>query len=121
MMAVRYHKCTCHLRYATINKKSEDSDENAQASSDDTTQEKKEKQPWYYHFAASLILIVQGLTFLAPNDLDGEDTDMVRIVGKWFGFDLEFLKMFTPYAQVKNPFLWIQITSLVYSSNTNYF
>ena len=46
-------------------------------------------------------LLIQGLTFLAPNEPETEDTDMVRTLGKWFGFELEFVKNFTPYAQVE--------------------
>ena len=35
-----------------------------------------------------------------PHDPETEDTDMMRIIGRWFGFDWEWMKHFTPYAQV---------------------
>ena len=49
---------------------------------------------------ASFILVIHGLTFLVPHDPETEDTDMMRIIGKWFGFDWDWMKHFTPYAQV---------------------
>lgn len=57
-------------------------------------------QPWYFHVVASLILVVHGFTFLVPQDPESEDTDMVRTVAKWFGYEMEWIKQFTPYAQV---------------------
>ncbi len=50
---------------------------------------------------ASLILVVHGLTFLVPGDAsEGDDTDMVRTVARWFGQDMDWVKPLTPYAQV---------------------
>ena len=49
---------------------------------------------------ASFILIIHGFTFLVPPDSEAEDTDMMRTVGKWLGFDWDWMKHFTPYAQV---------------------
>jgi len=48
---------------------------------------------------ASFILIIHGFTFLVPPDSEAEDTDMMRTVGKWLGFDWDWMKHFTPYAQ----------------------
>ena len=62
--------------------------------------EGKQPQPWYFHVVASLILVVHGFTFLVPSDPESEDTDMVRTVAKWFGYECEWVKIFTPYAQV---------------------
>ena len=122
-MAVRYHGCTCHLRYSAAangnsgvkkggsdnstagggnNDKSDNDDSNNDANggkSDDKEEENK-SQPWYFHVVASVILVVHGLTFLVPHDPETEDTDMMRIIGRWFGFDWEWMKHFTPYAQV---------------------
>ena len=53
---------------------------------------------------ASFILVIHGLTFLVPHDPETEDTDMMRIIGKWFGFDWDWMKHFTPYAQVPKIF-----------------
>ena len=118
-MAVRYHGCTCHLRYSAAasgpspggsgsgskNKsdhdKSSELDENGEAKeSSDKDQEENKSQPWYFHVVASVILVIHGLTFLVPHDPETEDTDMMRIIGRWFGFDWEWMKHFTPYAQV---------------------
>ena len=116
MMAVRYHGCTCHLRYSAANNannsvtkkadkseasgdKSEAADEGAKEDEEDKEEENK-SQPWYFHVVASVILVVHGLTFLVPHDPETEDTDMMRIIGRWFGFDWEWMKHFTPYAQV---------------------
>ena len=116
MMAVRYHGCTCHLRYSAANNannsvtkkaekseasgdKSEAADEGAKEDKEDKEEENK-SQPWYFHVVASVILVVHGLTFLVPHDPETEDTDMMRIIGRWFGFDWEWMKHFTPYAQV---------------------
>ena len=63
-------------------------------------EEEKTAQPWYFHVVASFILVIHGLTFLVPHDPETEDTDMMRIIGKWFGFDWDWMKHFTPYAQV---------------------
>ena len=60
----------------------------------------KQPQPWYFHVVASLILVVHGFTFLVPSDPESEDTDMVRTVAKWFGYECDWVKVFTPYAQV---------------------
>ena len=49
---------------------------------------------------ASLILVVHGFTFLVPSDPETEDTDMVRTVAKWLGYEMDWVKHFTPYAQV---------------------
>ena len=57
-------------------------------------------QPGYFHVVASFILVVHGFTFLVPPDSESEDTDMMRTVGKWFGFDWDWMKYITPYAQV---------------------
>ena len=62
--------------------------------------EGKQPQPWYFHVVASLILVVHGFTFLVPSDPESEDTDMVRTVAKWFGYECDWVKVFTPYAQV---------------------
>ena len=72
--------------------------------SDDKEEENK-SQPWYFHVVASVILVVHGLTFLVPHDPETEDTDMMRIIGRWFGFDWEWMKHFTPYAQVNACFV----------------
>lgn len=111
MMAVRYHGCTCHLRYSnanagtnkSLNKKSTDNDKKDDSDSKDDNKDDKEEenksQPWYFHVVASVILVVHGLTFLVPHDPETEDTDMMRIIGRWFGLDWEWMKHFTPYAQ----------------------
>jgi len=122
MMAVRYHGCTCHLRYSaaanqnqnqnSVKKGSDNSntsgnneknDNNSDESNNDAKSDDKEEenksQPWYFHVVASVILVVHGLTFLVPHDPETEDTDMMRIIGRWFGFDWEWMKHFTPYAQ----------------------
>ena len=67
---------------------------------DDADGDGKQPQPWYFHVVASLILVVHGFTFLVPSDPESEDTDMVRTVAKWFGYECEWVKVFTPYAQV---------------------
>ena len=134
MMAVRYHGCTCHLKYSALKKSSSDNlnnsntnnsnnsnsndntkvdankpnnntnnkdqDSNAIGTSNDKNEEEKTAQPWYFHVVASFILVIHGLTFLVPHDPETEDTDMMRIIGKWFGFDWDWMKHFTPYAQV---------------------
>ena len=79
--------------------KSEAADEGAKEDKEDKEEENK-SQPWYFHVVASVILVVHGLTFLVPHDPETEDTDMMRIIGRWFGFDWEWMKHFTPYAQV---------------------
>merc|ERR1712226_1788092 len=56
-------------------------------------------QPGYFHVVASFILVVHGFTFLVPPDTESEDTDMMRTIGKWFGFDWDWMKYITPYAQ----------------------
>ena len=116
-MAVRYHGCTCHLRYSAANNtnnsvtkkadnstsasdKSEAADEAANGEAKEDKEEENKSQPWYFHVVASVILVVHGLTFLVPHDPETEDTDMMRIIGRWFGFDWEWMKHFTPYAQV---------------------
>jgi len=78
--------------------KSEAADEGAKEDKEDKEEENK-SQPWYFHVVASVILVVHGLTFLVPHDPETEDTDMMRIIGRWFGFDWEWMKHFTPYAQ----------------------
>jgi len=107
-MAVRYHGCTCHLRYSAANNLQNKKAENAASdkeAADEATEAKEDKeeenksQPWYFHVVASVILVVHGLTFLVPHDPETEDTDMMRIIGRWFGFDWEWMKHFTPYAQ----------------------
>ena len=140
-MAVRYHGCTCHLKYSALKKSSSDnlsnstnnsnnsnSNDNSKidannksnttnntnskdqdsnstnaisTNSNDKNEEEKTAQPWYFHVVASFILVIHGLTFLVPHDPETEDTDMMRIIGKWFGFDWDWMKHFTPYAQVK--------------------
>ena len=62
--------------------------------------EDSKPQPGYFHVVASFILIIHGFTFLVPPDSEAEDTDMMRTVGKWLGFDWDWMKHFTPYAQV---------------------
>jgi len=126
MMAVRYHGCTCHLKYSALKKSSSDNLNNTttNSNSNDNTkvdankpsnsttnkedsnaigtndkEEEKTAQPWYFHVVASFILVIHGLTFLVPHDPETEDTDMMRIIGKWFGFDWDWMKHFTPYAQ----------------------
>ena len=47
--------------------------------------------------------MVHGFTFLVPSDPESEDTDMVRTVAKWFGYECEWVKIFPPYAQVWEP------------------
>ena len=127
-MAVRYHGCTCHLKYSALKKSSSDNLNNTttNSNSNDTKvdankpnnstnnkedsnaigtndkEEEKTAQPWYFHVVASFILVIHGLTFLVPHDPETEDTDMMRIIGKWFGFDWDWMKHFTPYAQVCN-------------------
>ena len=112
-MAVRYHGCTCHLRYSAANNLQNKKAENAASdkeAADEATEAKEDKeeenksQPWYFHVVASVILVVHGLTFLVPHDPETEDTDMMRIIGRWFGFDWEWMKHFTPYAQVCSVF-----------------
>ena len=128
MMAVRYHGCTCHLRYSAAaaaantangvkksdndkaataadndnetNNESNGSNKNDNAAANDKEADENKSQPWYFHVVASVILVVHGLTFLVPHDPETEDTDMMRIIGRWFGFDWEWMKHFTPYAQV---------------------
>ena len=115
MMAVRYHGCTCHLKYSALKKSSSDinnaniepkTDTKAVKNDDDSNstnnekEEEKTAQPWYFHVVASFILVIHGLTFLVPHDPETEDTDMMRIIGKWFGFDWDWMKHFTPSAQV---------------------
>merc|ERR1712061_217866 len=68
-------------------------------STNNEKEEEKTAQPWYFHVVASVILVVHGLTFLVPHDPETEDTDMMRIIGRGFGFDWEWMKNFTPYAQ----------------------
>ena len=153
MMAVRYHRCTCHQRYnnngnvpSTYSAISPDDKDgsyskfipcNAAASNghscggqgdgaaarsggnddDDAAARQVEPaaaegdtgnggkgggpQPWYFHVVASLILVVHGLTFLVPHDPEAEDTDMVRTVAGWLGYEMDWVKYFTPYAQVR--------------------
>ena len=107
-MAVRYHGCTCHLRYSqaannsvknSVKEAATSEAEEAEKDKDDKDEENK-SQPWYFHVVASVILVVHGLTFLVPHDPETEDSDMMRIIGRWFGFDWEWMKHFTPYAQV---------------------
>jgi len=106
-MAVRYHGCTCHLRYSqaannsvknSVKEAATSEAEEAEKDKDDKDEENK-SQPWYFHVVASVILVVHGLTFLVPHDPETEDSDMMRIIGRWFGFDWEWMKHFTPYAQ----------------------
>merc|ERR1711953_635457 len=82
---------------------SKDQDSNStnaiSTNSNDKNEEEKTAQPWYFHVVASFILVIHGLTFLVPHDPETEDTDMMRIIGKWFGFDWDWMEHFTPYAQ----------------------
>ena len=73
---------------------------NGAAAGGDGPDGKQQPQPWYFHVVASLILVVHGFTFLVPSDPESEDTDMVRTVAKWFGYECDWVKVFTPYAQV---------------------
>lgn len=143
-MAVRYHRCTCHLRYTNGSAAAmngghghsgapnghgihednsvyqvggRDRDEGlilsdrggngGDSSSDDESKASKapedkdeiKPQPWYFHVVASIILVVHGFTFLVPQDPEADDTDMVRTVARWVGYDMEWVKTFTPYAQ----------------------
>ncbi len=141
MMAVRYHRCTCHQRYnggdtapATYSAVSpEDKDlsyskfvpcnapaHNSYSANNGEVQQKKEDdedesgsnggglagglrgatQPWYFHAVASGILIVHGLTFLVPSDPTSDEKDMVRTVAGWLGYDMDWIKVYIPYAQV---------------------
>ena len=77
--------------------------------------EGKQPQPWYFHVVASLILVVHGFTFLVPSDPESEDTDMVRTVAKWFGYECEWVKIFTPYAQVLKRINVIQASGCAFS------
>ena len=63
-------------------------------------------QPGYFHVVASFILVVHGFTFLVPPDMESEDTDMMRTIGKWFGFDWDWMKYITPYAQVTSYYIY---------------
>lgn len=47
-----------------------------------------------------------------PHDPETEDTDMMRIIGRWFGFDWEWMKHFTPYAQVILNFTYLRQESI---------
>ena len=47
-------------------------------------------------------LQVHGFTFLVPQAPEADDTDMVRTVARWMGYDMEWVKTFTPYAQVSS-------------------
>ena len=62
--------------------------------------EESKPQPGYFHVVASFILIIHGFTFLVPPDSEAEDTDMMRTIGKWLGFEWDWMRHFTPYAQV---------------------
>ena len=66
----------------------------------DKTEGESRPQPGYFHVVASFILVVHGFTFLVPPDTESEDTDMMRTIGKWFGFDWDWMKYITPYAHV---------------------
>ena len=128
-MAVRYHGCTCHQRYqgnavALSNGHTVASrdNNNRNGSADQMLKngngvyssieepssnppaggkpDEPKPQPWYFHVVASLILVVHGFTFLVPSDPDSEDTDMVRTIAKWAGYEMDWVKCFTPYAQV---------------------
>ncbi len=126
-MAVRYHGCTCHQRYSAANghtnnnksgglysalgENSDDEDgpldlaggvgsDGAVSAAGAEGGGEIKPQPWYFHVVASLILVVHGFTFLVPTDPEVEDTDMVRTIAKWFGYEMEWVKHFTPYAQV---------------------
>ncbi len=125
-MAVRYHGCTCHLRHGQQNQQQTSDDgrytlnngyssgrggaETFSAGSkslddDEDSDEQKSgesTQPWYFHLIASCILVIHGLTFLVPGDGDQDDTDMVRTLASWMGYDMDWVKHFTPYAQVKH-------------------
>ena len=76
--------------------------DNNDGSDDDSEKAEGENrpQPGYFHVVASFILVVHGFTFLVPPDTESEDTDMMRTIGKWCGFDWDWMKHFTPYAQV---------------------
>lgn len=120
MMAVRYHGCTCHLRYSNASSNVDNGHgHNSLGLKDNTALVDKEDledegggagggtgdeikpQPWYFHVVASVILVVHGFTFLVPQSSEGgEDTDMVRTIARWLGYDMEWVKQFTPYAQV---------------------
>ena len=47
-----------------------------------------------------------------PHDPETEDTDMMRIIGRWFGFDWEWMKHFTPYAQVILIFTYLRTSGI---------
>eukprot|EP00095_Tigriopus_kingsejongensis_P002009 maker-scaffold419_size176504-snap-gene-0.29 protein:Tk02009 transcript:maker-scaffold419_size176504-snap-gene-0.29-mRNA-1 annotation:"amidase" len=112
MMAVRYHRCTCHLRYSNGTAAGTVGVNNGHAQAgqghdsgkdkeddDEAASEEIKPQPWYFHVVASVILVVHGFTFLVPQSSDAEDTDMVRTIARWLGYDIEWVKQFTPYAQ----------------------
>ena len=121
MYAVRYHGCTCHQRYSqqngdhsggvpngtttSSNRNNSDITPLDNGSADDGSDNGDDggdvkPQPWYFHVVASLILVVHGITFLVPQDTEEDDTDMVRTLAKWFGYDMDWVKPLTPYAQV---------------------
>lgn len=117
MMVVRYHRCTCHQRYSQQQAAAANSynvangngtgggggNSDGSDNEDDDSEKSEEpsKQPWYFHVVASAILVVHGLTFLVPHDSESEDTDMVRTVAGWLGYEMDWVKHFTPYAQVR--------------------
>lgn len=67
-------------------------------------------QPWYFHIVASVILVIHGFTFLVPTDSEADDTDMMRTIGKWLGFDWDWMKPLTPYAQVEKVLVILEKT-----------
>lgn len=78
---------------------SDEEDKSSSAGSAGGEGEESKPQSGYFHVVASFILIIHGFTFLVPPDSEAEDTDMMRTIGKWLGFEWDWMRHFTPYAQ----------------------
>ena len=81
---------------------SDEEDKSSSAGSAGGEGEESKPESGYFHVVASFTLIIHGFTFLVPPDSEAEDTDMMRTIGKWLGFEWDWMKHFTPYAQVCN-------------------
>ena len=92
---------------------SDEEDKSSSAGSAGGEGEESKPQSGYFHVVASFILIIHGFTFLVPPDSEAEDTDMMRTIGKWLGFEWDWMRHFTPYAQVCS-------TGSTYSQHNNY-
>ncbi|XP_040564188.1 uncharacterized protein [Lepeophtheirus salmonis] len=113
MMAVRYHGCTCHQRFCASTKTSSSGqlqslsgDKNSLLSNaeDDDKSEESKPQPWYFHVIASFILVIHGFTFLVPQDplVENEDGSVANgadTLSRWIGYDPEWIRWISPYAQ----------------------